>query len=125
MTSQAALFAFVALLGAAVQLAALALLVALGIPELPAFPLAWLIAWAHNFAWHRGLVFRGGTRSARGQGVRSLTAALAGLVIQTAVFAALSALVPLLAAGAIAAACSLPTTFLLSRLWAFDHVHPA
>lgn len=125
MTSQAALFALVALLGGAVQLAALALLVALGIGELAAFPLAWLVAWLHNFAWHRGLVFRGGTRSARGQGARSLATALAGLVIQTAAFAALSALMPLLAAGAIAAACSLPTTFLLSRLWAFDRAHPA
>ncbi len=125
MRTQAALFAVVALLGAAVQLAALALLVALGVPELPAFPLAWLVAWAHNFAWHRGLVFRGGTRSAGGQGLRSLAAALAGLLIQTAVFAALSELMPLLAAGAIAAACSLPTTFLLSRLWAFDRIHPA
>lgn len=125
MTSQAALFAFVALLGAAVQLAALALLVALGVPELPAFPVAWLVAWAHNFAWHRGVVFRGGSRSVRGQGARSLVAAGAGLVIQTAVFAALSPVLPLLAAGAIAAACSLPTTFLLSRLWAFDRVHPA
>ncbi len=125
MTSQAALFAFVALLGGAVQLAALALLVALGIPELPAFPLAWLIAWSHNFAWHRGLVFRGGTRSAGAQGVRSLVAAVAGLVVQTGLFTALSPLLPLLVAGAIAAACSLPTSFLLSRLWAFDQTRPA
>lgn len=125
MSSQAALFAFVALLGAAVQLAALALLVALGAPELPAFVLGWLAAWAHNFAWHRRVVFRGGSRSAGAQGIRSLVAALAGLGIQTGVFAVLAPVLPLLAAGALAAAFSLPTTFLLSRLWAFDPMHPA
>jgi len=122
---QAVHFVLVALLGAAVQLVALALLVAAGLPELAAFPLAWLAAWLHNFAWHRGLVFRGSERGAGAQGVRSLVAAITGLGIQTAAFALLSPIAPLLVAGAAAAALSLPVTYLLSRRWAFGAVRPA
>jgi len=123
--TQAVHFVLVALLGAAVQLAALALLVAAGLPELAAFPLAWLVAWAHNFAWHRRVVFGGSERAAGAQGVRSLVAALTGLGVQTGVFALLSPVAPLLVAGAVAAACSLPTTYLLSRRWAFGAVRAA
>lgn len=125
MPHQPVLFVLVALLGAAVQLAALAVLVAAGLPELAAFPLAWLVAWGHNFAWHRGLVFRDAGRGVGTQGARSLVAALTGLGVQTAVFALLSPIAPLLLAGAVAAACSLPTTYVLSRRWAFGAVRAA
>ena len=119
-TRQLAAFIAVALAGAAVQLAVLWLVAdVLGVPEIPAFWAGWAAGWVHNFGWHHTKVFAGHTRSRKAAAPRSFAAALAGLGVQTAVFAAATTFAPLLVAGALAAACSMPVTFLLSRRWAF------
>ena len=119
MSRQLVAFVAVALAGAVVQLVGLwAGSRVLGLPDVLAFWLGWLAGWAHNFAWHRARVFPRAERD-RAQRPRSLVAALSGLAVQTVVFTALKGPLPLLLAGACAAACSLPVTFLLSRQWAF------
>lgn len=117
---QLAAFAAVALAGGAVQLAVLWVLADVaGVPEIPAFWAGWAAGWLHNFAWHETRIFPATARRRHTTARRSFVAALTGLGVQTAVFAAAATVMPLLLAAALAAACSLPVTFVMSQRWAF------
>ncbi len=105
----------VAVLGAAVQIAVLVALAALGVPDLPAFWAGWVIAWTHNWLWLNSVVFQ----DRQGQASKGFVAALVGLGVQTAAFAGLNRMLPIALAGAGAVALALPVTFVLTRQWAF------
>lgn len=115
MTAHLVGYLVVALLGAAVQLAVLAALSAASTPHLVAFWAGWLVAWAHNWLWLRSVVFR----DREGEPGRGLLAALLGLGVQTAVFAGLNEVLPVVPAAAGALVVALPVTFLATRQWAF------
>jgi putative flippase GtrA len=110
----------VAVLGAAVQVGVLAVLAAAGVPELPAFWAAWLVAWVHNWIWLTSVVFK----DRRGRASKGLLAALLGLGVQTVAFAAFTGHLPVALAGAGAIALALPVTFLATHQWAFTRRHP-
>jgi putative flippase GtrA len=119
LTREFALFTAVAALGGVVQLAVLAVLTGVGVRSIPAFWAGWLAGWTHNFVWHRLVVFHSRESRALRHGGRSLVSALAGLAIQTGVFAALATALPVLVAGSTAVALSLPITYLVMSRWAY------
>jgi dolichol-phosphate mannosyltransferase len=95
---------------------------AFGLHHLVAATLAFCVAVANNFLWHRHWTFavRHGRR--RRQGARFLTLSVLGFLVSLAVLSVLAGVlgVPELPAQAAAIVTWTPVSFVANRLWTFE-----
>jgi dolichol-phosphate mannosyltransferase len=113
--------------GYAVNIAAFALVLALGARHLVAAAAAFGVAVAGNFWWNRRWTFRAGGGAPALQAARFLTVSLAAFLFAAAILELLagSAGIPVLAAQAASVAAATPLGFLGNRSWSFGDAAPS